>query len=75
MVYITVIGSLHMDLVVRTHRVPKPGETLAGIDFHLISGGSCMPRWRRNAHGQLYRSGCGRAGYARFIKAGRGGCQ
>lgn len=36
---ISVIGSLNMDLVVRTPRAPKAGETLAGSDFHLIPGG------------------------------------
>ncbi|HWR65754.1 MAG TPA: ribokinase [Bellilinea sp.] len=36
---ITVIGSLNMDLVVRTPHAPKAGETLAGTDFHLIPGG------------------------------------
>lgn len=36
---ITVIGSLNMDLVVRTPRVPQAGETLAGTDFHIIPGG------------------------------------
>ena len=36
---ITVIGSLNMDLVVRTARTPHAGETLAGSDFHLIPGG------------------------------------
>ena len=36
---ISVIGSLNMDLVVRTPRAPRAGETLAGTDFHLIPGG------------------------------------
>ncbi|MFZ3078602.1 MAG: PfkB family carbohydrate kinase, partial [Bellilinea sp.] len=36
---ITVIGSLNMDLVVRTPKMPQAGETLAGTDFHLIPGG------------------------------------
>jgi len=36
---ITVIGSLNMDLVVRTVRAPRAGETLAGSDFHIIPGG------------------------------------
>ena len=36
---ITVIGSLNMDLVVRSAKIPRPGETLAGSDFHLIPGG------------------------------------
>lgn len=36
---ITVIGSLNMDLVVRTPTMPAAGETLAGTDFHMIPGG------------------------------------
>ncbi len=36
---IFVIGSLNMDLVVRTTRLPQAGETLAGSEFHLIPGG------------------------------------
>jgi ribokinase len=28
-----------MDLVVRTPRIPKPGETIIGSDFHTIPGG------------------------------------
>lgn len=39
MAHITVVGSLNMDLVVRTPRIPKPGETIIGRDFHLIPGG------------------------------------
>lgn len=39
MARITVVGSLNMDLVVRTPRIPKPGETIIGTDFHLIPGG------------------------------------
>lgn len=39
MARITVVGSLNMDLVVRTPRIPKPGETIIGTDFYLIPGG------------------------------------
>jgi len=39
MARITVVGSLNMDLVVRTPRIPKPGETIIGRDFHTIPGG------------------------------------
>ena len=39
MARITVVGSLNMDLVVRTPRIPKPGETIIGKDFHTIPGG------------------------------------
>lgn len=36
---ILVIGSLNMDLVVLTQRMPLPGETIAGEGFHMIPGG------------------------------------
>jgi ribokinase len=36
---IIVFGSINLDLVTRTHRLPKPGETLAGISFVTASGG------------------------------------
>lgn len=36
---ILVIGSLNMDLVVQTSRLPQAGETLAGSEFHMIPGG------------------------------------
>ena len=39
MAHITVVGSLNMDLVVRTPRIPRPGETIIGSDFHTIPGG------------------------------------
>jgi len=34
-----VLGSVNMDLVVSTNRVPEGGETLTGDNFHLIPGG------------------------------------
>ncbi|OMF83877.1 ribokinase [Paenibacillus sp. FSL R7-0273] len=36
---IVVIGSLNMDMVVRTQRAPEAGETLFGQDFALSPGG------------------------------------
>ena len=36
---IAVVGSINMDLVVCTPRMPLPGETLTGSDFRTISGG------------------------------------
>ena len=36
---ITVVGSLNMDLVVRTPHIPQAGETLSGSEFHIIPGG------------------------------------
>ncbi len=36
---IVVVGSLNMDLVVRTPRLPMPGETILGSDFRNFFGG------------------------------------
>lgn len=39
MAEIMVVGSLNMDLVIRTPHLPAPGETIIGSDFHTIPGG------------------------------------
>jgi len=39
MPHIVVVGSLNMDLVVRTPHMPAPGETVLGDDFQTIPGG------------------------------------
>ncbi|MHB0951122.1 MAG: ribokinase [Allorhizobium sp.] len=36
---ITVFGSINMDLIATTARLPKPGETVAGKDFSTAAGG------------------------------------
>src|SRR5687767_9285039 len=36
---IVVIGSINMDLVFRTDRMPRPGETVIGSKFVTIPGG------------------------------------
>lgn len=36
---ITVFGSINMDLIATTTRLPKPGETVAGKDFSTAAGG------------------------------------
>jgi len=36
---ILVIGSLNMDFVVQTEKLPLPGETIKGRDFSMIPGG------------------------------------
>ena len=36
---IVVAGSLNMDFVVRTNRLPAPGETVLGHGFQMIPGG------------------------------------
>ena len=36
---IVVVGSINMDLVSQTVRIPRPGETVIGSDFQMHSGG------------------------------------
>ena len=36
---VTVVGSLNMDLVIRSPRMPLPGETIIGGEFHTVPGG------------------------------------
>ncbi len=36
---IVVVGSINMDLVSRTNRIPRPGETIIGSSFEMHSGG------------------------------------
>ncbi len=36
---VVVLGSLNMDLVVRTARMPLPGETVLGTEFSTVPGG------------------------------------
>ncbi len=36
---IIVVGSINMDVVTRTARLPRPGETVAGQSVHFIPGG------------------------------------
>ena len=33
------LGSINMDLVVRTPRFANPGETIVGLDFYTAPGG------------------------------------
>ena len=37
--HVAVVGSLNMDLVARAPRIPQPGETIMGRDFHTLPGG------------------------------------
>ncbi len=37
--HITVVGSLNMDLVACAPRIPQPGETIIGGEFHTVPGG------------------------------------
>ena len=36
---VVILGSINMDLVVKTPRFPKPGETLTGHTFFTAPGG------------------------------------
>jgi ribokinase len=36
---LTVVGSINLDLVVRTERLPRPGETVSGASFARVPGG------------------------------------
>jgi ribokinase len=37
--HIVVLGSLNMDLVIRSPRIPRPGETILGGELHTVPGG------------------------------------
>ncbi len=39
MPHLTVVGSINLDLVARTERLPRPGETVTGATFSQIPGG------------------------------------
>lgn len=36
---VTIVGSLNMDLVIRSPHIPQPGETIIGREFQTIPGG------------------------------------
>jgi ribokinase len=36
---VAVVGGLNMDLVIRSPRIPQPGETITGSGFHIVPGG------------------------------------
>ena len=37
--HLTVVGSINLDLVARTERLPRPGETVTGATFSRVAGG------------------------------------
>ncbi len=39
MARVVVVGSLNMDLVIRSPHIPQPGETIIGADFQTLPGG------------------------------------
>jgi ribokinase len=36
---VVVVGSSNMDLVIKTSRIPRPGETILGGEFFMVAGG------------------------------------
>ncbi|MGC9012504.1 ribokinase [Thermogladius sp.] len=60
---ITVLGSIHVDFVIRVKRFPHPGETILGHGFTILPGGK----------GANQAVGCGRLGLKTFMvgKIGR----
>ena len=36
---VVVVGSSNMDLVIKTGRIPRPGETILGGEFAMVAGG------------------------------------
>ncbi|MFP4250658.1 MAG: ribokinase [Armatimonadota bacterium] len=38
---IAVLGNINIDFVMRAERMPRPGETLMGLDLKLVPGGKC----------------------------------
>ncbi len=57
---IAVIGSLNIDLVVQTSRVPEAGETLSGDSFNVIPGGKGANQAvaASRAGGNVFMFGC-----------------
>lgn len=41
---IVVIGSLNVDMVVKTKLIPKVGETVLGKEYHILPGGKGLNR-------------------------------
>ncbi|MDW8320162.1 MAG: ribokinase [Armatimonadota bacterium] len=39
MARVVVVGSANMDMVVRAPRIPRPGETIVGLQFVMVAGG------------------------------------
>ncbi|WP_440059435.1 ribokinase [Thermogladius sp. 4427co] len=60
---ITVLGSIHVDFVVKVPRLPRPGETVLGHGFSIYPGGK----------GANQAVGCGRLGVRTYMvgKIGR----
>lgn len=63
---ILVVGSLNVDLVVRTARFPQPGETISGEDLQVIPGGKGANQAVAAARHGVQVSMLGRAGMDNF---------
>jgi ribokinase len=59
---VVVVGSLNMDLVVRSPRHPKPGETLLGGEFRTFPGGKGANQAVAAARAGAFTSMIGRVG-------------
>ena len=40
---VLILGSVNTDLVIRTPRLPRPGETVLGGEFYQAAGGTHEP--------------------------------
>src|SRR4051794_28621173 len=77
---VTVVGSINMDLVVSTERLPSPGETILGSDFQRFGGGKganqALAAARMGASVTLIgKVGTDEAGRALVDELGRGGVE
>jgi ribokinase len=70
---VLVFGSLNMDLVVQTPRLPLPGETLTGERFDTIAGGKGANQAVAVARQQVLTGMVGRVGADAFGQALRQG--
>ena len=65
---ITVVGSLNMDLVIRSPHIPQPGETILGSDFQTFPGGKGANQAVAAAKLGAYVSMVGRLGQDSFAE-------
>ena len=66
---IVVVGSLNMDLVVRSPRIPVPGETIIGRNFQTLPGGKGANQAVAAARLGAHVSMVGRVGHDAFADA------
>ncbi len=66
---VVVLGSLNMDLIVRTERIPRPGETVHGHGFDMVPGGKGANQAAAAARLGAHVTMLGRVGHDRFGQA------